>query len=314
MKYQLLGNTGLSVSKLSYGASPLGGVFGNISERDGIDTVHKAIDSGINLIDVSPYYGNTVAETVLGKALETVPRDRYILSSKAGRYGADFADFDFSASRIRASLQESLTRLKTDYLDIFLLHDIEFASLEQIYEEALPTLHALKQEGAVRFIGVTGYPIHIFEETLKSGLAIDVILTYCRYALHDTSLTNFLPELINKGVGVINASPTAMGVLTERGAPSWHPGSPAFIDASKKAVTLCKKAGTDITQVAMQFATAHPNIASTLVGTANPNNIVKNIQWIEQPLDLNLVKEIQALFSDIDCTWPSGYPENQDPV
>jgi len=187
MQYNKLGHTDLNVSKLSYGASPLGSVFRNIKESEGIRTVHTAIDLGINLIDVSPYYGDTVAETVLGKALSSIPRDKYILSTKAGRYGADYDDFDFSEKRIRKSLDESLQRLGTDSVDILYLHDIEFGSLEQIFREALPCLQDLKTEGKVRYIGVTGYPLKIFEKTLNSGFAIDCILTYCRFALHDTS-------------------------------------------------------------------------------------------------------------------------------
>ena len=90
MEYRVLGQTGLQVSALGYGASPLGSVFRPIDEAEGIRTVHTAIDLGINFIDVSPYYGLTKAETVLGEALATLPRDGYILATKVGRYGADF--------------------------------------------------------------------------------------------------------------------------------------------------------------------------------------------------------------------------------
>ena len=312
MKYNILGNTGLKVSALSYGASPLGGVFGAIDEKEGIRTVHKALDLGVNLVDVSPYYGNTVAESVLGKAIKTAQRDSFILSSKAGRYGPDFADFDFSESRIRKSLEESLNRLNTDYLDIFLLHDIEFASLTQIFSESLPALHALKKEGKVRFVGVTGYPVRIFEETVKNDSNIDVVLTYCRYGLHDQTLLRCLPSLATKGIGVINASPTAMGVLTDNGAPDWHPASTAFLETARKARSLCQKKGVNITQLAMQYATGHSDIASTLVGTACPHKMGQNVDWINQPIDSALLDEVLSLFNTIDCTWPSGHTENQD--
>src|SRR5437763_17112478 len=106
MEYRPLGNTGLQVSALGYGASPLGSVFRPIDEAEGIRTVHLALDLGINFIDVSPYYGLTKAETVLGKALATVPRDRFTLATKVGRYGEN--DFDFSAARVMASVDESL--------------------------------------------------------------------------------------------------------------------------------------------------------------------------------------------------------------
>lgn len=312
MQYQQLGKTDLKLSVLGYGASPLGSVFAQVDEATGIRTVHSALDQGINLIDCSPYYGLTKAETVLGKALKGVARDRYILSSKAGRYGPEVGDFDMSPRRIRASLEESLQRLGVDELDIFLLHDIEFMDLNYVLSESLPCLEALKQEGRIRYFGVTGYPMKSFETVIRH-FEIDCILSYCRYALHDTSLAALIPELEAKQVGIINASPTGMGLLTRRGAPDWHPASPELIACCQQAEALCRQRGLDITQVAMQFAVNHPAITSTLVGTANPDNLLNNLRWIEQPLDLELVAELRAIFETCDsCIWPSGLPQNND--
>ncbi|GLR69841.1 aldo/keto reductase [Agaribacter marinus] len=311
MQYRQLGKTNLKLSTVSYGASPLGSVFRNISEKDGIKTVHKALDLGVNYIDVSPYYGATVAETVLGKALKGISRDKYILSTKAGRYGPDFPDFDFSEKRIRQSLTESCNRLGVDNVDILFLHDIEFGNMQQVKDEALPCLQALKDEGHIRYIGVTGYPLKVFSESIEA-FDIDCILTYCRHGLHDISLKNIIPSLDEAGVGIINASPTGMGLLTERGAPEWHPGSKALLDASKRAVALCVSQGVDPTALALQYAMNHPSIASTVVGTANPLNIEKNVKWAENALNVELAEQVRRIFADVDCTWSSGYPENQD--
>src|ERR1051326_9023751 len=103
MEYHLLGKTGLQVSALGYGASPLGSVFREIEEAEGVRAVHTAIDLGINFINVSPYYRATRGETVLGKALRKIPRDRYLLATKVGRYGPD--EFDFSAGRVGRSVE-----------------------------------------------------------------------------------------------------------------------------------------------------------------------------------------------------------------
>ena len=135
MEYRVLGKTGLKVSVLGFGASPLGGVYGDFDESEGIRAVHTAIELGVNFIDVSPYYGITKAETVLGKALKEIPRESFYLCTKVGRYGA--AEFDFSAARVIASVDESLARLNVDYVDILLCHDIEFGSLDQIVEETI---------------------------------------------------------------------------------------------------------------------------------------------------------------------------------
>jgi len=312
MQYNQLGNTDLELSRLGYGASPLGNVFADVDQSTGIRTVHSALDWGINYIDCSPYYGLTKAETVLGKALKGISRDRYILSSKAGRYGPEQADFDMSPTRIRASLDESLQRLGVDELDIFLLHDIEFVDLEYVLAESLPCLEALKKEGRIRYFGVTGYPMRSLQKIVQN-YQLDCVLSYCRYALHDTSLLSITELLQQQGVGIINASPTAMGLLTERGAPDWHPADKALIDCCRRAQQLCSERGIDITQVAMQFAVDHPSICSTLVGTANPDNLRNNLDWIEQSTDYGLVDEIREIFSD--CThsvWPSGLAENSD--
>src|SRR5690349_14096188 len=109
MQYRPLGNTGLNISTLSFGASSLGAVFHDINEADAIRGVHVAVEHGVNFIDVSPYYGATKAETVLGKALKEIPRDRYYLATKVGQYGE--GEFDFSAARAARSLDESMARL-----------------------------------------------------------------------------------------------------------------------------------------------------------------------------------------------------------
>src|SRR4051812_27890784 len=126
MQYRQLGQTDMQVSCLSYGASPLGSVFRSVNEDTGIRTVNTALDRGINFIDVSPYYGLTKAETVLGKALQGVPRERYFLATKVGRYGSTMQDFDFSAARVTRSVDESLARLSVGHVDIIQCHDIEF--------------------------------------------------------------------------------------------------------------------------------------------------------------------------------------------
>lgn len=102
-----------------------------------------------------------------------------------------------------------------------------FLCLEQIVNETLPALQKLKQAGKIRFIGITGLPLGIFTYVLDRVPpgTVDVILSYCHYSINDSSLEDLLPYLKSKGVGVISASPLAMGLLTEAGAPEWHPAS-----------------------------------------------------------------------------------------
>ncbi|MCR8636928.1 aldo/keto reductase [Paenibacillus radicis (ex Xue et al. 2023)] len=307
MQYRKLGKTGLDVSILSYGASSLGSVFRDANEEEGIRTVHSAVDQGINLIDVSPYYGLTKAETVLGKAIKQLPRDQFLLSTKAGRYGAD--TFDFSGKRIISSIEESLQRLNTDYVDMLFLHDIEFVSSKQIVEEAIPALHQLKEQGKIRYFGISGLPVQLFE-TMLPLIEVDAILSYCHYSLNDTSLLSLLPLIEQQQIGLVNASPLSMGLLGTRVAPEWHPGSQELKDICRKAAEHCVSQGADIAKLAVQFSTSNEQIPTTLVSTANPDNISKNIAWTEEPIDEELLKEVLAILAPIhNQTWVSGRPE-----
>ncbi len=310
MQYNLLGKMDLRVSRLSYGASPLGSAFGPVREEDGIATVHAALDCGINLIDVSPFYGLTKAETLLGKALKTIKRDRYYLSTKVGRYGNDARDFDFSAKRVIASVDESLGRLGLDYVDLIQCHDIEFGSLDQVIHETIPALLKLRDTGKVRYIGITGLPLKIFREVLAQT-HVDVILSYCHYSLNDSSLSQLIPLLKQKGVGVISASPLSMGLLSDQGPPTWHP-APADIQAAcAKAAEHCQKRGSNISQLALQYSLANADIATTLVGTAKEQNIRMNAQWADEPLDRQLLAEVLEILKPIQGkSWPSGRKEN----
>jgi L-galactose dehydrogenase len=307
VRYRKLGKTGLDVSILSFGASSLGSVFRNTDEADSIRSVHAAIDAGINYIDVSPYYGSTKAEAVLGRALRDIPRDKYFLSTKAGRYGAD--TFDFSHDRIIASVEESLKRLNVDEIDVLYLHDIEFVPAEMILEEAISALQRLKDSGKIRFAGICGLPLELFESFIPR-VEVDCIISYCHYALNDTSLLELLPLFEENGVGLVNASPLSMGLLSTRGAPDWHPAGPDIKAACLKAAQYCADQGADIAKLAVQFSTANERIPTTLVSTANPANIKRNAAWTEEPIDEQLLAEVLAILQPVhNRTWVSGRAE-----
>jgi L-galactose dehydrogenase len=310
VEYRVLGKTGLRVSALGFGASSLGGgMFGRaVEEADAIRTVHTALDLGINFIDVSPFYGYTKAEIILGKALNGIPRNNYYLATKVGRYGD--ADFDFSAQRTIASVDESLARLGVDYVDIIQSHDNEYGNLDQVVGETIPALRKLQQTGKVRFVGITGYPLKIFSY-IATRTDVDTILSYNHYSLNDTTLTELIPFLESKGVGIISASPVSQGLLTNQGTPDWHPAPDNVKKICADAAAYCRNQGADIAKLAMQFALTNPRIATTVVGTANPENIKKNVRWIEEPVANNLLAKVQEMLVGIrNQTWIVGKPEN----
>lgn len=307
MEYRDLGCTGIKISNLSFGASSLGGVFHPIREKEGIKTVQMAVDHGINLIDCSPYYGDLKAEKVLGEALKHILRDRVYISTKVGRYWLNGEkNWDYSAKRVTESVSESLRRLHLDYIDFIHCHDIEFADLEQIVNETLPALHRLKESGKVRHVGITGLPLENFKfiiERVTPGM-VEVILTFCHYTLQDDSLLDYLEYLKKYNIGIINASPLGMGLLTERGVPEWHPAGPEIIQACHRAAQFCHEHGIKIEKLAIQFSTRFKDIPTTLVSTANPARIIQNIKWAEEPIDEEIVQHVLNILKPVQRkTW-----------
>lgn len=310
MKYRVLGKTGWKVSVLGFGAAPLGGTHGAIREKDGIRAVHTAIDLGINFIDVAPYYGRTMAESLLGQALQGVPRQKYFLATKVGRYGTDTGDFDFSGERVTRSVDESLKRLGVAHIDLIQVQDIEFAPTSQIVEETLPALQKLKRQGKVRQIGLTALPLRALRRVLEKT-AVDTVHSYCHFCLTNTTLVQLLPLLLEKKVGVINAAPLGMGLLTEKGPPKWHPAPALVRDTCARAVEHCRKKRASLARLALQFAASHRDIATTLVGTTDPAKIKESVKALEQPIDQSLLAEVQDILTPIrNEIWSSGRKEN----
>ncbi|MEM7369662.1 MAG: aldo/keto reductase [Bacteroidota bacterium] len=299
MKYRQLGNTGLEVSYISLGTSSLGGVYRDFEEKKGIQVVFTALDHGINLIDTAPAYGATKSEKVLGKALKQIPRDHYFLSTKTGKYSN--TDFDYSYERIIKEVEASMKRLHVEHLDLLHLHDIEFREgidKEVALTEGYRALKDLQQQGKVRFIGIGIYPVDWCREIMYSH-DIQVMICHNHYTLSDTRILELLPDLKKTGVGLINAAPMGMGLLTHRGPAAWHPAKEEDKRMFQKAVALCDRAGTPIEQLAMQFGVSHSEIPTTLVSSPDPDEILKNIKWGSQQPDMELVNEVQHLLSPV---------------
>jgi len=297
----------MRVSNLGFGASSLGGVFHDIREAEGIEAVHVAVDNGINFIDVSPYYGHLKAEIVLGKALKEIPRDKYYLSTKVGRYGRDGKNFwDYSAERVTASVYESMERLNIDYIDLINVHDVEFqgdlpGGLQKVVDETLPALVKLREKGVVGHVGITDLQPENLKWVIEHSEpgTVESVLSFCHYCLNDEMLLDYLDFFEQQGVGVINASPFSMGLLSQRGAPDWHPAPEALKEACRKATEYCDRQGYPIDKLAIQYSTAlNPRIATTLFSSANPKNVLKNIGYLNEPFDAQLAQKVQEIIGD----------------
>jgi aryl-alcohol dehydrogenase-like predicted oxidoreductase len=310
MQYNSFGKTGLQVSRLSFGASSLGGVFHPVDEAEAIAAVHAALDCGINYFDVAPAYGGTRSETVLGKALRGIARDRYFLSTKVGKYtdpneyGKD--TLDYSRARIRASIDESAARLGVEYFDIIHIHDIEYQNrrhTEWALTEGYDAVQELKREGRIGYVSFGIYPMDLWKRIFTS-LDIDAALIHNHYCLNDTQLLELFPLAKQKGIGIVNGSPFASGLLTDRGAPVWHPASADDQRCFRSAAELCRSRGTSISKLALQFSSQNPEIPTTLFSTSKPETVYRNVEDHEKPYDANLLAEVRRILEPVlDKEW-----------
>jgi aryl-alcohol dehydrogenase-like predicted oxidoreductase len=300
-----LGRTGLQVSILSFGASSLGGVFHAVEEADAIRAVHAALDLGINYFDVAPAYGGTRSEAVLGKALRGIPRDRYFLSTKIGKYTnpEKYGDdtLDYSRERTRRSIDESAARLGTDYFDIIHIHDIEYEGrrhTERAFTEGFEAVSELKAEGRIGAVSFGIYPMDLWHRILTT-LPVDAGLVHNHYSLHDTRMLELLPLAKEKGIGLINASPFGSGLLTDRGPADWHPANAQQRAVFKRAAEYCAARGTSISQLALQFSSQHSGITTTMFSSASADSVRRNVAWAEEAFDPLLAEEVRQILKPV---------------
>ncbi|HSF45993.1 MAG TPA: aldo/keto reductase [Chitinophagaceae bacterium] len=308
MEYRKLGKTNLSLSVLGFGASPLGNVFEDCDEAEGARAVHLAIDLGINFFDVAPFYGITLAETRLGSAL-LGKRHQVILATKCGRNG--LRDFDFSYNSIVASADASLKRLRTDYVDLMQLHDIEFGSKEQVLNEAVPAIQKIKASGKARFIGITGLPVNYLAEIART-VDVDTVLSWAHYnLLADGINAELVPLSKEKGFGLMNAAPLMQRILSDAPIPSWH-NAPREVKAIQPVLlAICKKYGVSLSDLAIWYSTRHPHITSTIVGMCDTATVQHNIKALDLNVPAGLLEEIAAEVAPIkNRMWFEGRPEN----
>lgn len=311
MEYRTLGQTGLSLSTLSFGGAPLGDLFGELDEAAAIDAVHAAIDGGINYFDTAPLYGFGLAEERLGRALKG-RRDEVIVATKCCRDG--FTEFDFSGARVTASVEESLERLGTDRIDVLQIHDVEFGTVKDVLESALPAAHRLKEAGKVRFVGITGLPVR-YLRSLAEVAELDTLLSWghCNL-LEDEMEEELVPIAKERGIGLINASPVLQGLLTEREPPEWHRSPKPVLDMAPRVAALCREAGVDVAAVAVAYAVRRPAITTTIVGMRSRAEVEANIAALDLQIPDGLLARIETLVAPVkNMMWFEGRPENNLP-
>jgi len=277
MAYRPLGRFPL-VSALSLGTSAFSGMYvkggAPSGQADATAVVRESLVRGVNLLDTAPWYGQGRAEALLGEALRGVPREAFYVSTKVGRYDPSPAGmFDFTYERTARSIDESRERLGLDVLDAVQVHDAEFApSADVVLRETLPALLDAQAAGKVRHLGVTGYQLDRLRELVARAPrgAWHSAISFCRLTLADDSLaaSGTLAALAGAGVGVVNASPLAMGLLAPAGPPAWHPASPALREAAAGVARDAAAEGVDLARVALAHALAAAAAAPPGAGVA----------------------------------------------
>lgn len=287
-------------------------------EQEAHKVLARAFELGINALDTSAYYGPS--EEILGEALERIktqfPRSSYKICTKAGRIREN--EFDYSKEAIRSSVMRSLTRLHTDYIDLLYIHDVEFNTIDMCLE-AVAEAFRLKDEGYVRLVGISGYPVDflfklscLVSEKLRP---LDAVLSYSNLCLQNTTLLKYMERLASEAkVGqVINASPLSMSLLRSGPTHDFHPAPQHLKDSVARAAEYTESNGVEIADLAARFAMrAHSPTVFGLISMDEVDSAVKmywqakNDQEVAVK-DEQLVQGVRSIIgSDLDFTWPSG--------
>lgn len=313
MERRRLGQTDLELPIIAFGASSLGHAFGHVRMDAGLEAARTALELGINHFDTSPFYGRGISEALLGIALQGIPRSRYTISTKLGRYDED--KFDFRPKRVHESIDTSLFRLGVDFLDIVFLHDLEFTDFERSLADAIPALLLEKEKGKVRYIGIAGYPFKPLLHAL-ANFEIDVTLNYNHYTLQNRRLvTELLPVANEHRVGVLNAAPFSQRLLTHLELPTWHPADAEVREVCRQAIVYCHENDINPAKLCVQFSTHHPDLPTCVIGTGSATNVRDWVKWINEPYEDEAIFQVQEILAPVlDRNAIYGRPENNDPL
>ena len=303
---RVLGRSGLNVSALGFGAAPLGDLYRRLDEGIAIDTVVAALQAGITLLDVSPFYGHGLAEHRLGAALRRVPGVRPVISTKVGRVMEPFrpagdatgyagglphaARFDYSADGAVRSLEQSLLRMGVGRIDVVLIHDVDVwthgaDAIEARYREAItgayPALRRLRDEGVVGAIGIGINEADMAARFVRDA-DLDAVLLAGRYSLlEQPALAEFLPLAQARNIGVMLGGVFNSGILaTGAVAGAMYNYKPAPSDVMARVAQIaavCDRHGVPLRVAALHFALAHPAVSSVVLGGVTPAEVASNV-------------------------------------
>jgi hypothetical protein len=300
MEYRQLGHDGPHITRLTFGAWPIGGGMGAVDEATAIATVHRALDLGVTAIDTAEAYRDS--EAILGRALRGRARDGVFLATKVSRG-------PFTRERVREALEASLRALETDYVDLYQLHRYP---TDVPLEEAMAALAEAQASGRVRHVGVSNFTV----DQLDAARRLHPVQSIQpRLSIFDPDFTrDLLPYCDRHNVGVIVHSPLAKGLLTGKYRPGHvfasddeRSGFPRFqgetfaryIAAADQLAALAADHGATLVQLAIAWTLVQPGVTSCIVGARRPDQIDDQVAGValRQRLgesDLRRIDEIAA--------------------
>lgn len=314
-----LGRTPLTVTALGFGATAIGGMYTGVSDADATEAVAAAWENGIRFYDAAPQYGRGNGEVRLGRGLAPFPREQYVLSSKVGRllradappnpddfdptgtpYDADAPNvatvYDYSRDGVLASIEETLTRLGTDHLDLVHVHDPD-DYIEEALTTAFPTLIELRDQKVISAVGAGMNQTQALEIFARETDP-DVFLLAGRYTLLEQhALDSFLPLCVEKGIAVIAGGVFNSGLLANPNPGTHYNYDPApgqVIERARSLAEVCQRHGIPLKAAALQLPTAHPVIAATLTGARSRAEVEENVALFDLPIPDALWDELRS--------------------
>jgi D-threo-aldose 1-dehydrogenase len=288
--------TGTYLTEVGLGTAPLGNLYSSVTDGEAHEAIDAAWAAGIRFFDTAPHYGLGLAERRLGAALAARPRAEYVVCTKVGRLlranprptGSDLSTggfavsddltrvLDYSADGVKRSLDESLTRLGLDRVDIVVVHDPDDFE-QQAVEETLPALLRLRDEGVITAVGVG---MNQWQAPLRMirAVDIDVVMVAGRWTLLDRSAAPLLEECAARGVSVLAAAPYNSGLLA-REKPDEHAHFDygavprPMLHRARDAARLAQQHGLTLPQLAIQFPLRHPAVAAVVAGCASAQEV-----------------------------------------
>jgi L-galactose dehydrogenase len=292
-------------ANIGYGCATLANIYAPIDDQKSKEIIEYCFSKGINYFDVAPFYGGGLAEKRLGNGLNNLPREKIFIATKIGRYTEDNSIsgaggyFDFSPSRIEQSIKDSLNNLNTNYLDLLQCHDIENVKKEDILD-CLPLLDHFKSLGIINGIGINSYPIYPLYDIINStSINIDTVGTYAHHTIINDSLLDYIPFFKKKNIKIINSSPLAMGLLSDKGPPDWHPASVLMKNVVSKINLFLNNKGHNLSQISMAYSLSNPDILCTLTGGNSIKEINENIDATKIEIPNDLIEQINKIAEPI---------------